>query len=582
MATVTNTIKLPDGTAPTYAAVEIELIAAASGHAAGWVNATDVTVLSVARPAVTAGAWSAALTPNADIDPADTVYRVNEYVDRTRYVHYIDVGSGGGTVHDLLVDPPASLATAALTSHLIDPIGAHEASAIAFTPSGTIAATTTQAAIAEVATDAAAALTAHTGDTVDAHLSTAIGYGSTTVSDALTKLPFQRSVAVMPPTNSPIVTTFAAGHGYTMLSTTLTSLTDDTTSYALGSQSLKAVLKSDASAGSCQKLSQTIDTTAKSVRIWVNIEDTTHLTSLLVYFSNNAFSAYYLWEVMAGGGEAQNWFKSGEWQAITLSFADAQITGSPTRGAVTAVRLRAACANGFTTNVRWGGISLVPEQAEFPGGVVSLCFDDIYATNWTTARPIMDAYGYGGTMYAIPSRATASFVTTDQMHQMEAASGWEVAGHGLTDLTSLSASAAEADVLATKTWLLENGFRGAGHYAYPGGGYSPTIEAILRRYYTSARTIVSVMRHETLPPANPHRLRSPSVSPLTSSATVTGYIDNCIANDSWLILTFHDLVVSSPNSVQWEISKFQAVMDYLSANSVAVHPVGDVLSRVLT
>lgn len=164
MATVTNTIKLPDGTAPAYAAVEIELIAATNGGAAGWINASDITVLAVARPTVTAGAWSASLTPNDDIDPADTVYRVNEYVDRTRYVHYIDVGSGGGTVHDLLVDPPASLATAALTSHITDSTGAHAASAVSFTPAGTIAATDTQTAVAEVATEAASALAARAGD----------------------------------------------------------------------------------------------------------------------------------------------------------------------------------------------------------------------------------------------------------------------------------------------------------------------------------------------------------------------------------------------------------------------------------
>lgn len=117
MATVTNTIKLPDGTSPDFAAVEIELVAADSGHAAGWITATDITVLSIARPTVTAGAWSAALTPNDDIDPSGTVYRINEYAGRLRYTHYIDVPTGGGTVHDLLVDAPAALTSAALTVH---------------------------------------------------------------------------------------------------------------------------------------------------------------------------------------------------------------------------------------------------------------------------------------------------------------------------------------------------------------------------------------------------------------------------------------------------------------------------------
>lgn len=120
MATVTNTIKLPDGSTPTYCAVEIELVASASGAASGWVTATDVTIMSKVRPAVTNGAWSASLTPNADIDPSGTAYRVTEYADKTRVVNYIEVGSGGGTVHDLLVDAPASVASSALVEHMAD------------------------------------------------------------------------------------------------------------------------------------------------------------------------------------------------------------------------------------------------------------------------------------------------------------------------------------------------------------------------------------------------------------------------------------------------------------------------------
>jgi hypothetical protein len=152
MATVTNTIKLPDGTAPDHAAVEIELVASASGHAAGWITATDVTVLSTARPTVAAGAWSAALTPNADIDPAGTVYRVTEHVGRNRYENYIEVDSDGGTVHDLLVDPPASVASAALGLHLIDPTDAHDAAAVSFTAAGDHLETDVQAALEQTPT----------------------------------------------------------------------------------------------------------------------------------------------------------------------------------------------------------------------------------------------------------------------------------------------------------------------------------------------------------------------------------------------------------------------------------------------
>ena len=117
MATVANTVKLPDGSTPDRVDVVIELVASTTGKAAGWITATDVTLEAVVRPTVTNGAWTASLTPNDQIDPAGSVYKVTEYVDKTRYTHYIEVGSGGGSVFDLLTDPPGSIDATGLSAH---------------------------------------------------------------------------------------------------------------------------------------------------------------------------------------------------------------------------------------------------------------------------------------------------------------------------------------------------------------------------------------------------------------------------------------------------------------------------------
>jgi len=54
--------------------------------------------------------------------------------------------------------------------------GAQTAATVAFTPAGTIAASTVQAAVEEVATDAAALVTDHTGDATAAHAASAIAF----------------------------------------------------------------------------------------------------------------------------------------------------------------------------------------------------------------------------------------------------------------------------------------------------------------------------------------------------------------------------------------------------------------------
>jgi len=68
--------------------------------------------------------------------------------------------------------------TAAIADHIADPTAAHDASAIAVTPTGTIASTDVQAAIAELDTDTQAAGTAisdHLADPTDAHAASAVG-----------------------------------------------------------------------------------------------------------------------------------------------------------------------------------------------------------------------------------------------------------------------------------------------------------------------------------------------------------------------------------------------------------------------
>lgn len=82
----------------------------------------------------------------------------------------------------------------ALANHIADTTGAHAATAISFTPAGTIAAINAQAAIEEVATEATSALSAHLSNPTTAHNATAIvftptgGLSSTSVGGALGEL----------------------------------------------------------------------------------------------------------------------------------------------------------------------------------------------------------------------------------------------------------------------------------------------------------------------------------------------------------------------------------------------------------
>ncbi len=72
-----------------------------------------------------------------------------------------------GALAELQADNEAD--EAALAAHLVDTSDAHDASAISFVPTGSIAGTDVQAAVAEVASEAASALSTHEADTTSVH-----------------------------------------------------------------------------------------------------------------------------------------------------------------------------------------------------------------------------------------------------------------------------------------------------------------------------------------------------------------------------------------------------------------------------
>jgi hypothetical protein len=88
----------------------------------------------------------------------------------------IDVTGDGSEASPFVVAVESDIdaAPAQIAAHIADSTDAHSATAIQFTPTGSIAATNAQAAIVEVSNERAADLAAHLADTSDAHDASAI------------------------------------------------------------------------------------------------------------------------------------------------------------------------------------------------------------------------------------------------------------------------------------------------------------------------------------------------------------------------------------------------------------------------
>jgi hypothetical protein len=211
----------------------------------------------------------------------------------------------------------------------------------------------------------------------------------------------------------------------------------------------------------------------------------------------------------------------------------------------------------------------------------------------------MDAAGYRGTLFTIQDLVGSSgtYLTLAQLQQLAAVSGWDVQGHAYTGAAhaagynALTALQVQDEMRYLRSWMLSNGFAGD-VFAYPHGWFGPTtdgvaVDQIAAQYWAAARSIISDTAEVGPGPAMPLRMKSVTgINDGTALGGTTvanlvatgGLLDRCAANADWLILTFHQIVTTTPaDSTQCTQAGFQTVMTAIGSYGIPVLPVADVL-----
>jgi hypothetical protein len=268
------------------------------------------------------------------------------------------------------------------------------------------------------------------------------------------------------------------------------------------------------------------------------------------------------------------------------------IQGTPNRAAITDIQLRVVDdATGQRVRLAVSGIAVVAEPiAKYPTGVLSITFDDNFATMVSQGRPVLATYGLPATAYVIvdlvgdPGRATLA-----DLHALQNTDGWEIAVHSFTDanhaarFTNLAPSVLEDDLVDARAWLIANGFSGYDQCAYPGGnftgGIGTDVLGLARTYFSTCRTIYQGER-ETYPPANPRKLRVFYITNAVPLASAIAAVDKAVAHREWIIVVFHQLVTTTPStSTEWSAGDFATLVAHIAATGIPVKTVGQVLAE---
>ncbi|QCB97601.1 hypothetical protein E5206_12285 [Arthrobacter sp. PAMC25564] len=219
----------------------------------------------------------------------------------------------------------------------------------------------------------------------------------------------------------------------------------------------------------------------------------------------------------------------------------------------------------------------IPAHAA-PTTIVSLTLDDGNANQFAAAQ-VLKSHGLAGTFFITTSWiGTAGYLTQTNLQTL-ASDGNEIGGHTVThpDLTTLSPSAAAAEVCNGKTTLENWGFP-VRNFAYPFASENAAVQTAVKDCgYASARGLGDITSPascagcpfaETLPPGNPMVTKAPDeVDSTWTLKNLQDLVTNAESTGGWLQLTFHHIAVGTDPTLTISPALFESFITWLAART---------------
>ncbi|HEU4737580.1 MAG TPA: polysaccharide deacetylase family protein [Solirubrobacterales bacterium] len=275
----------------------------------------------------------------------------------------------------------------------------------------------------------------------------------------------------------------------------------------------------------------------------------------------------------------------------SLARGDFAVTGQVDWSKIDRAQLLVTDTGGGEVAFYVAGIYAVPDREK---ATISFAFDDGDASTYTRALKKLSTYRYPASAYIIADTVgTGGFLNLEQLHQLRDLHHWEIGGHALSiashnlpnGLDDLNEPQLKNEMNGLRDWLYDNGFSRAS-FAYPKGAASPEVRHYVQRDYCAGR--VTAMGPETLPPRDEYILRGWSINGLNQGEEdVEEVVDKAVANGTWAILSFHDIVGGTPAAAtDFNDDEFEAVVDYVHAlqkqGKLRVRTVGDTVASHCT
>jgi len=216
----------------------------------------------------------------------------------------------------------------------------------------------------------------------------------------------------------------------------------------------------------------------------------------------------------------------------------------------------------------------------FNRALLSITFDDGWATDHDIARPVLERFGLHATHYVITGSiddTAVGYMTAEQVCAL-ADAGEEIGSHTVTHpyLTHLSPSEQASELAGSRNAL--EGLLGGPvvQFALPYGDFDVQVMGRVRERYGSARTTIRGFNTPDI--FDPYRIVVMPVDAYTRPETVRAWVDTAETNGYWLVLLFHRIDDSGGAAVT--AADFEAMMAGVAESGIEVRTVGQALDEL--
>lgn len=344
-----------------------------------------------------------------------------------------------------------------------------------------------------------------------------------------------------------------------------------------GSSSLKTTITSYSGEGDAKWFFAPVNVTAGGTykySNWYKSDVATQL-NVMVTFADGTTSFYYL----ASAPQSADW-------------AVASGTFEMPANAKTATVFQALSSVGYLQVDDFSFESYQPTP--FSRALVSLSFDDGWLSTYTNGLPLLEKYNLVSTQYLLTSTLDYPDYMDASMIQAFKNQGSEIAAHTVNhcDLTGkftddpavcpvpISAAQVNSELTDSKATLETIAGTPVTDFATPYGAYSAdVIAAIKAAGYTSHRS--TDVGYNSLDSFDPYNIKVQNVTDLTTVDQVKAWIDEAIANKTWLVIVYHEVgtTVADPTYAV-SPANLEQQLAYLKETGVSVVTVSQALAEI--